>query len=61
MIAKMETLGLEKEAEILKDYYRKNAEIINKLNDVGFEKWFNKVNNLKYLFKIKSSKLNTKL
>lgn len=61
MITKMENLGFEKEAEKLKSYYRENAEVINKLNDVGFDKWLYKINNLKYLFKVKSSKLNTKL
>lgn len=61
MISKLETLGYVYEVEKLREYYRSKAALINKVNDVGYWGWYSKIRDLEYLFKIKSSKLNTKL
>lgn len=60
-VKKLESLGYEKQALELTSYYRSKAAQVNKVNDVGYHQWLNKNDNLKYLFWLKSKKLNTKL
>lgn len=60
-IKKLEELGYEKEALELISFYRAKAARVNKVNNIGYQNWVNKNDNLKYLFWLKSKKLNTKL